>query len=129
MRHLLGKGPMHESLPEVIRPGMCPKGFCIQSSDAAQATPGPINELSTQKLAATLHGILYLYIVWIVTCTIIGSYIGLARGSLLEFWNCLLHLTQAAYSRHASHLCWQRCRRLTAAVVSAVFFSSLKSIW
>merc|ERR1711977_662530 len=103
---------------------MCPKGFCIQSSDAAQATSGPINELWKKKTwqLHCMHGILYLYIVWIVTCTIIGSYIGLARGSLLEFWNCLLHLTQAAYSRHASHLCWQRCRRLTAAVVSAVFF-------
>merc|ERR1712193_427547 len=40
---------------QVARPGMCPKGFCIRSSDAAQATPGPINELSTQKVAATHH--------------------------------------------------------------------------
>jgi len=30
-------------------------GFCIQSSDAAQATPGPINELSMQNVAAARH--------------------------------------------------------------------------
>jgi len=40
---------------QVARPGMCPKGFCIQSSDAAQATPGPMNELSMQNVAATHH--------------------------------------------------------------------------
>jgi len=36
-----------KSTLQVVESKCSSKGFCIQSSDAAQATPGPINELST----------------------------------------------------------------------------------